>query len=116
MENKNEKLNDQQMKDVTGGINAASFKTEIYNTPESFYTSEKTPKYAVDQEVKIKAQRNGRNYYLPCKVVRVSDTATAGFILKEFLYSVEILTNELDIYDKLSGKVFNNIYESCLYE
>ena len=116
MEIKNEKLNDQQMNDVTGGIGAVSFGTEIYNAPDSFYSSEKTPKYAVDQEVKIKAKWNGHIYYLPCKIVSVSDTATGGFIFKEFLYTIEILTNELDNNEKLSGKVLPNIYESCLFE
>ena len=117
MENKNEKLSDQQMKDVTGGVGAVSLGNEIYNAPDTFYSSENTPKYAIDQEIKIKARICGDICYLPCKVVGVSEKATGGTLFfKEFLYTIEILENEYDKNGSLKGKVLHDIYESCLFE
>ena len=122
MGNKNEnmtgKLSDQQLKDVSGcllDVTHSGDEVVIYTDNSSWYSSGDTPKYAVDQKLKIQVRQN-RHHYMPCKVLSVSETATGGTIFTEFVYSVEILPGELDQYIQLTGKVYHGVYESCLYE
>ena len=113
MENKNEnitnKLEDQQLEDVAGGIS-------VYTQNTSEYTSGDTPKYAVGQHVEIEASASHTK--IPCEVLSVSETKSGGWIYKEFVYSVVILPFKHSFrpeFESLIGKVYDDVYESCLF-
>ena len=121
MENKNEnmsnKLPEQQLQDVVGGYsqsNPVSVRTDNFDK----YSSGDTPKYAVGQHLEIEAGQYGTYIKIPCEVLSVSETATGGYFYKEFVYSVVILPFSFSFkkeYETLVGKVYDGVYESCLY-
>ena len=122
MENKNEnmtgKLSDQQLKDVSGGLLDVTHSGDeivIYTDNSSWYYSGDTPKYAVGQKLKIQVRQN-RHHYMPCKVLSVSETKTGGLICKEFVYRVKITAVPNAAFEAFVGKVYDDVYESCLYE
>ena len=122
MENKNEnmtgKLSDQQLKDVSGGlldVTHSGDEVVIYTDNSSWYYSGDTPKYAVGQELKLRA-KNIQYHYLTCSVLGVSETKTGGLICKEFVYRVKITAVPNAAFEAFVGKVYDDVYESCLYE
>ncbi len=120
MENKNEnitnklddqRLDDQRLEDVAGGA------PRVYTQNTSEYTSGDTPKYAVGQHVEIEASASHTK--IPCEVLSVSETKSGGWIYKEFVYSVVILPFKHSFrpeFESLIGKVYDDVYESCLFE
>ena len=122
MENKNEnmtnKLQDKELEDVAGGL-AVGGRNEneiaISTDNSSTYSSGDTPKYAVGQELKIRA-KNIQYHYLTCSVLGVSETKTGGLICKEFVYRVKITAVPNAAFEAFVGKVYDGVYESCLYE
>ena len=114
MENKNEnmtnKLQDKELEDVAGGLAVGG-----RNENESTYSSGDTPKYAVGQKLKIRA-KNIKYHYLTCSVLGVSETKTGGLICKEFVYRVKITAVPNATFEAFVGKVYDDVYESCLYE
>ena len=122
MENKNEnmsnKLPDQQLQDVAGGF-AQSSPISVVTHNFDKYSSGDTPKYAVGQHLEIAAGLYGEAHTrIPCEVLSVSETATGGYFYKEFVYSVVILPFSLPLmkeYEAFVGKVYDDVYESCLY-
>ena len=121
MENKNEnmtgKLQDKELEDVAGGLAAGGRnenEIEIYTDNSSTYSSGDTPKYAVGQELKIRA-KNVNYHYLTCSVLNVSETKTGGLICKEFVYRVKITAVPNATFEAFVGKVYDDVYESCLY-
>ena len=122
MKNKNEnmtnKLKDKELEDVAGGLAVGGRnenEIEIYTDNSSTYSSGDTPKYAVGQELKIRA-KNVNYHYLTCSVLGVSETKTGGLICKEFVYRVKITAVPNAAFEAFVGKVYNGVYESCLYE
>ena len=116
MENKNNKLNDRQLENVAGG-GSISTGIRVYTDNNSKYTGGDTPKYAVGQHLRIEA--GIAHTRIPCEVLSVSETKTGGWIYKEFVYSVKILPFSLSHtanLEKLIGEVYNDVYESCLFE
>ena len=121
MENKNEnmtnKLQDKELEDVAGGL-AVGGRNEneivIYTENSSTYSSGDTPKYAVGQELKLRA-KNIQYHYLTCSVLGVSETKTGGLICKEFVYRVKITAVPNATFEAFVGKVYDGVYESCLY-
>lgn len=122
MENKNEnmsnRLPDQQLQDVAGGF-AQSSSISVITDNFGKYSSGDTPKYAVGQHLEIAAGPYGNAHTrIPCEVLSVSETATGGYFYKEFVYSVVILPFSLPLmkeYEAFVGKVYDDVYESCLY-
>ena len=122
MENKNEnmsnRLPDQQLQDVAGGF-AQSSSISVITDNFGKYSSGETPKYAVGQHLEIAAGPYGNAHTrIPCEVLSVSETATGGYFYKEFVYSVVILPFSLPLmkeYEAFVGKVYDDVYESCLY-
>ena len=121
MENKNEnmagKIPDQQLEDVSGGLCPGGRKEneiEIFTDNSSTYSSGDTPKYAVGQELKLRA-KNTQYHYLTCSVLGVSETKTGGLICKEFVYRVKITAVPNATFEAFVGKVYDGVYESCLY-
>ena len=121
MENQNEnmtgKLQDKELEDVAGGLAAGGRnenEIEIYTDNSSTYSSGDTPKYAVGQELKLRAQ-NIQYHYLTCSVLGVNETKTGGLICKEFVYRVKITAVPNATFEAFVGKVYDDVYESCLY-
>ena len=122
MENKNEnmtnKLQDKELEDVAGGL-AVGGRNEneivISTDNSSTYSSGDTPKYAVGQELKLRA-KNIQYHYLTCSVLGVNETKTGGLICKEFVYRVKITAVPNAAFEAFVGKVYDDVYESCLYE
>ena len=116
MENKNNKLTDQQLKNVAGGV-FESLDIYVHTTNNSKYTSGETPKYMVGQELRIEVDT--AHTRIPCEVLSVSETKTGGWVYKEFVYSVKILpfslSNKANL-ETLIGKTYDDVYESCLFE
>ena len=121
MENKNEnmsnRLPDQQLQDVAGGYRTSSILSVVTDNFDK-YSSGDTPKYAVGQHLEIEAGQYGTYIKIPCEVLSVSETKTGGYFYKEFVYSVVILPFSLPLmkeYEAFVGKVYDDVYESCLY-
>ena len=122
MENKNEnmsnKLPDQQLQDVAGGYRTSGILSVVTDNFDK-YSSGDTPKYAVGQHLVIMAGPYGTAHMrIPCEVLSVSETKTGGYFYKEFVYSVVILPFSLPLmkeYEAFVGKVYDDVYESCLY-
>ena len=111
METKNEKLTDQQLENVAGGA------IKVYTDNDSKYESGDTPKYKVGQRLNIEADFSHTR--IPCEVLSVSNSKTGGWIYKEFVYSVVILPFRHSFrpkFEALIGKVYDDVYESCLFE
>ena len=117
MENKNEnmtnELNDRQLKDVAGG-SAKNILIGVHTSSKLKYTGGDTPKYSVGQELKIEAGAD--HVRIPCEVLSVSETKTGGLICKEFVYRVKITAVPNAAFEAYVGRVYDDVYESCLYE
>ena len=112
------KLQDKELEDVAGGLAAGGRnenEIEIFTDNSSTYSSGDTPKYAVGQELKLRA-KNIQYHYLTCSVLGVSETKTGGLICKEFVYKVKITAVPNATFEAFVGKVYDDVYESCLYE
>ena len=111
---------DQQMEEIVGGN--GRYSSDAYNTPQvitsnkSRYSSGDFPKYTVGQRLAIECSLHGNKVNIPCEVLSVSETATGGFWYKEFVYTIKMMDVCLEAFSTLSGKVYQSVYESCLYE
>lgn len=109
-------ISDQQLEEIVGGI-VTSRVPVIKKENSSFYSSGDTPKYSVGQRVGIECTYMNSTFKIPCIVLSVSEAATGGIFCKEFVYSVEITPpSSAEPLKILQGKVYDSVYESCLYE
>lgn len=113
-ENMVNKLSDQEMEEVSGGVFGLTVDVIKWNTGD--YRSGDTPKYQVGQTLGIEAAYRGTHTKLPCTVLSVSESATGGIFNTEFVYSVRILHVGPPTFRELEGKVYDGVYESCLYD
>lgn len=111
---------DQQLEEIVGGYGADSSSgnniPKVITCNKSKYSSGDFPKYTVGQRLTIECTCHGIKVKLPCEVLSVSETATGGFWYKEFVYSIKMMDVCLEAFSILSGKVYQSVYESCLYE
>lgn len=114
-ENMVNKLSDQEMEDVSGDVFDQTIDVITWNTGNN-YRSGDTPKYKVGQTLGIQAEYRTTYTKLPCMVLSVSESPTGGIFNKEFVYSVKILRVGPPTFRELEGKVYDGVYESCLYD
>ena len=121
MENKNEnmtgKLSDQQLEDVAGGIGGTGMLRAIVTT-DLKYESGATPKYSVNQKLKIKVAdicSDAFSTFVYCTVIAVSEKANYGIIYEEFGYTVRMHTTP-ELINRGIQETYEGVYESALYE
>lgn len=92
----------------------------LTESPGRFYCSGENPKFSVDDTVSITYRVNKpikdmtNDFRCDAIVLSVSDTANQGMMLKEFTYSVKILSVTGLTPKQEIGKIYDGIWESCL--
>lgn len=114
-----DKIPDDQMETVSGGKTTLShILPKPITSNRGKYSSGETPKYSVGQRLKIQCEYRSRTTKVSCEVLSVSSTRNCGIFYKEFGYQIKILDPIGGSSPALNllGKIFNDVYESCLYE